>query len=217
MELDQWLSLAMICLAGAVSPGPSLLVILDATRRGGRPAGMLAAIGHGLGIFIYAFGAATGLGWLAGLGPVFLLPALQAAASLFLLSIAWRLWRAAGAAQPDSAKHSLHGQETIHMDLWRGFVAGLMIALFNPKVAVFFAALFSGLVQSGQTGLTHLAIAGLAGGIDVTVYLVYAWLAGSGVMHRWITGQRGTFDRVLALLFTGFALAIALDAVQTLL
>jgi len=64
MEPDQWLSLAMICLAGAVSPGPSLLVILDATRRGGRPAGMLAAIGHGLGIFIYAFGAATGLGWL---------------------------------------------------------------------------------------------------------------------------------------------------------
>ena len=59
-------------------------------------------------------------------------------------------------------------------------------------------------------------MAGLAGGIDVTVYLVYAWLAGSGVLHRWITGQRGYFDRVLALLFTGFALAIALDAVQTL-
>ena len=92
-----------------------------------------------------------------------------------------------------------------------------MIALFNPKVAVFFAALFSGFVQSGQTGLTHLVMAGLAGGIDVTVYLVYAWLAGSGVLHRWITGQRGYFDRVLALLFTGFALAIALDAVQSLL
>ena len=215
MELDRWLSLAMICLAGAVSPGPSLLVILYATRRGGRPAGMLAAIGHGLGIFIYAFGAATALGWLAGLGPVFL-PALQAAATLFLLSIAWRLWCVAGTAQPDSATHSPHGQETIHMDLWRGFVEGLMIALFNPKVAVFFAALFSGFVQSGQTSLTHLAMAGLAGGIDVTVYLAYAWLAGSGVLHRWITGQRGYFDLLLALVFTGFALAIALDALQTL-
>ena len=149
MEQDQWLSLAMICLAGAVSPGPSLLVILDATRRGGRPAGMLAAIGHGLGIFIYAFGAATGLGWLAGLGPVFL-PALQAAATLFLLSIAWRLWRTAGAAQPDSAKHSPHGQETIHMDLWRGFVAGLMIALFNPKVAFFLPRCSAALCSLGR-------------------------------------------------------------------
>ena len=215
MELDQWLSLAMICLAGAVSPGPSLLVILDATRRGGHPAGMLAAIGHGLGIFIYAFGAATGLGWLAGLGPV-VLPLLQGAATLFFLSIGWRLWRAAGAAQPETTKHRLDGQETQHPALWHSLIAGLMIALFNPKVAVFFAALFSGFVQSGQTGLTHLVMAGLAGGIDVTVYLVYAWLAGSGVLHRWITGQRGYFDRVLALLFTGFALAIALDAVQSL-
>jgi len=215
MEPDQWLSLAMICLAGAVSPGPSLLVILDATRRGGRPAGMLAAIGHGLGIFIYAFGAATGLGWLAGLGPV-VFPLLQGAATLFLLSIAWRLWRAAGAAQPETAKHHPDGQEPQHRELWHSLIAGLMIALFNPKVAVFFAALFSGFVQSGQTGLTHLVMAGLAGGIDVTVYLVYAWLAGSGVLHRWITGQRGYFDRVLALLFTGFALAIALDALQSL-
>lgn len=215
MGLDQWLSLTMICLAGAVSPGPSLLVILDVTRRGGRPAGMLAAIGHGLGIFIYAFAAATGLGWLAGLGPV-ALAILQGAASLFLLSIAWRLWGAARAAQLDPAKHMPPGQETMPIDLWRSFVTGLMIALFNPKVAVFFAALFSGFVEYGQTGLTHLAMAGLAGVIDVMVYLIYAWLAGSGVLHRWITGQRGYFDRVLALLFTGFALAIALDAVQML-
>ena len=56
-----WASLMLVCILGAASPGPSLLVILAATRHGGRSGGLAAAIGHGLGVFIYALSAAIGL------------------------------------------------------------------------------------------------------------------------------------------------------------
>ena len=64
MGLADWLSLISICLLGALSPGPSLMVILACTAENGRKAGVLASIGHGLGVFIYALAAASGLSYL---------------------------------------------------------------------------------------------------------------------------------------------------------
>ena len=46
MGLADWLSLISICLLGALSPGPSLMVILACTAENGRKAGVLASIGH---------------------------------------------------------------------------------------------------------------------------------------------------------------------------
>ena len=63
MGLADWLSLISICLLGALSPGPSLMVILACTAENGRKAGVLASIGHGLGVFIYALAAASGLSY----------------------------------------------------------------------------------------------------------------------------------------------------------
>ena len=61
MVLNEWLSLAIICSLGALSPGPSLIVMLSLTASNGRNAGYVASIGHGIGIFIYALLSATGL------------------------------------------------------------------------------------------------------------------------------------------------------------
>ena len=52
MGLSDWASLALICLLGASSPGPSLIVILSNTRLYGRKAGLYASIGHGLGVWL---------------------------------------------------------------------------------------------------------------------------------------------------------------------
>ena len=61
MILQDWFSLALICFFGALSPGPSLLVILAVTAAQGRRAGLLISFGHGLGVLFYAFLSATGL------------------------------------------------------------------------------------------------------------------------------------------------------------
>ena len=61
MFLNEWFSLAIICSLGALSPGPSLIVILSLTTSNGRKAGYIASVGHGIGIFIYALLSATGL------------------------------------------------------------------------------------------------------------------------------------------------------------
>ena len=69
MNVSDWLSLTLVCILGAASPGPSFAVILSATRTGGRAGGLAAALGHGLGIFLYAFVAATSLSLLSPIMP----------------------------------------------------------------------------------------------------------------------------------------------------
>ena len=55
MEPSQWALLASVFTLGAMSPGPSLAVVLRNTMVGGRSQGVSTGIGHGLGFGIYAF------------------------------------------------------------------------------------------------------------------------------------------------------------------
>ncbi len=54
MTWATWLAVVSICALGAMSPGPSLAVVLRHTVQGGRRAGSLAAVTHGLGVGLYA-------------------------------------------------------------------------------------------------------------------------------------------------------------------
>ncbi len=63
MTLTLWLSLATVCTLGAMSPGPSLALVIRNTVQGGMQRGVATAIGHGLGIALYALLVAMGLGW----------------------------------------------------------------------------------------------------------------------------------------------------------
>ena len=69
---------------GASSPGPSLIVILRHAVADGRDAGINAAVGHGIGIFIYALVSAIGLSFILTSYPkIFLL--IQILGGIFLL------------------------------------------------------------------------------------------------------------------------------------
>ncbi|MGE6140726.1 LysE family translocator, partial [Aeromonas rivipollensis] len=49
MEMTSWLALAAICVMGAISPGPSLALIIRNTVQGGQGHGVATALGHGMG------------------------------------------------------------------------------------------------------------------------------------------------------------------------
>ena len=61
MTLITWVLLASACLAGAASPGPSVALLSKTVMDGGRRAGVVFGLAHGLGIFFYAFLVAFGL------------------------------------------------------------------------------------------------------------------------------------------------------------
>ena len=86
MPFESWLYLCLICLLGASSPGPSLLVIIKHSVADGRRAGIRASVGHGIGVFIYALASASGLSFILDTNP-FLFSIIQILGALFLIWI----------------------------------------------------------------------------------------------------------------------------------
>jgi len=49
MDSTSLIGMSLVCVMGAMSPGPSLAVVLRNTISGGRTQGVMTGIGHGIG------------------------------------------------------------------------------------------------------------------------------------------------------------------------
>ena len=197
MSASDWLSLALICILGASSPGPSLAVVLAISRLQGRRGGYAAAVGHGLGIFLYASLAAASLSYiLKQHGHLFQI--VQIAGALMLVWMGVRLLMAT------RRRAENRPAETLRLALTQSFRHGFAIAVFNPKIAAFFASLFSQYLGEGQSTGLHLAMAALAGGIDMIVYVIVVMLATTQFAVGIFTKFASLNDLILGIILLGF-------------
>jgi len=197
MSASDWLSLALICILGASSPGPSLAVVLAISRLQGRRGGYAAAVGHGLGIFLYASLAAASLSYiLKQHGHLFQI--VQFAGALMLVWMGVRLLMATRRGAEDRPA------EAPRLALSQSFRHGFAISVFNPKIAAFFASLFSQYLGEGQSTGLHLAMAALAGGIDMIVYVIVVMLATTQFVVGIFTKFASLNDLILGVILLGF-------------
>lgn len=171
MPFESWLYLCLICLLGASSPGPSLLVIIKHSVADGRRAGIRASVGHGIGVFIYALASASGLSFILDTNP-FLFSIIQILGALFLIWIGISTVMASLKAKRESILQKESDAQQKAVLISNHFRDGFIIAIFNPKILVFFSSLFSQFLKSGQEFDIHFYMACLAGAIDLVVYLV---------------------------------------------
>jgi threonine/homoserine/homoserine lactone efflux protein len=167
MTLSAWLSLALVCLLGAMSPGPSLAIVVRHSVASGTRAGVICAFSHGFGIFLWAALMISGLGALLLAQPTWF-NGLRALGAGFLLYLGCRALMSQRDASPDIGQANSGGGKAAK--------EGLVIALSNPKVAVFFAALFSQFIQADATLNTQLMFATTAAMIDALWYTMVAVL-----------------------------------------
>ncbi len=200
MSLPAWLTIAGICCLGAMSPGPSLAVVLKHTLAGGRSKGMAAAIAHGLGIGLYAFICISGLAVVIFASEeLFMVLQWGGAAYLFWLGIKGILSR-------NNPNQNLPEMQT-HTSMRDGF----MIVFLNPKIAVFFIALFSQVVGTDTTLLGKFIYAATAMVIDGLWYVIVAWLFSN---PRWlaILQQKAVWlDRIFGVVLIGLASKLAIE------
>lgn len=165
MTFMTWLALAGVCITGAMAPGPSLALILRYSLRDGRRNGALAALTHGTTIGLYAACVLAGLGALINTSPI-IYNILQYGGALYLLWLAYHALRSPG------AHFSIAQQQ--QTPWWKPVRDAAAIACLNPKIAMFFLALFSQFITPDESWLTHLTMVLTVGGVDVIWYLLVA-------------------------------------------
>jgi threonine/homoserine/homoserine lactone efflux protein len=198
MTTGLWLTVVSICVLGAMSPGPSLAVVLKQTLSGGRKTGLVAAVMHGVGIGFYALLCISGIGLIITTSPI-LFQALQWAGAAYLV---WLGIKGLRARAVDNA--GLADPPTTHSAARDGF----LVVFLNPKVAVFFIALFSQVIGSDTSTLEKLAYAATALVIDMAWYVIVAWMFSN---PRWLDKLQNNvvwLERIFGVVLIALALRL---------
>jgi threonine/homoserine/homoserine lactone efflux protein len=208
--LDNYLLFVAASVLLVLTPGPNLLYLISRTLCQGRAAGLVSLAGTATGFVVHILAAALGLSAVLLAVPV-AYDAVRYAGALYLLWLAWDAVRSGTAAGAGGLFAPARLPEAPPGRLFR---MGLLTSMLNPKVALFYLALFpqfvapeagSVLVQSLVLGATQIAIA-VAGDACFVLGAAGAarWLAGR---PAWAAAQRW----VLAAVFAGIAARLALD------
>ena len=156
-----WVQFAAICLIGAMSPGPSMALIIRNSIKYGRISGILFSLGHAIGIGIYATVSVLGLQFIL-INNLFLFNAIEFCGSVFLLILGILFLR-------DTAHNLSLENEQKNVN---SFMQGFAISILNPKILIWFAAIFSQFIEISSTNFVKLAMVLIASSIDGLWYII---------------------------------------------
>jgi len=199
MDLSSWLSLVAICCLGAMTPGPSLAVVLRQTLGNGRLHGIVAGVCHAGGVALWAVLSILGLGIMVTKTP---------ALYMFLTygGAAYLLW--VGVKSLLTKGQSNINVEGVRSSLWDAAKDGALISLLNPKLAIFFIALFSQFVSAEMPGLNQLIIVSTVTIVDGAWYtLVAIALSHSSVLTK-LNKKSAMINRVSGIVLIGLAVRV---------
>jgi len=167
MTAAAFLSIVLIHLAAAISPGPSFVVAVRTAASDGFKVATALALGFGLGAILWATAAMAGLALLFEILPSLFI-GLKLVGAAFLFWIAYNMWKHASeplaeptpGAAPRSAFSAMR--------------YGFLTFASNPKPAVFFGAVFVGLVPHDTPLPWRLAILAAVFANETLWYIVVA-------------------------------------------
>ena len=192
MNTYEWLTIFSICLIGAITPGPSLIVILYITNTKNLFSGIIASLGHGCGIFIYALISIFSLSFLLHIAP-FMVDIIQFIGALFLIYIGSKILSFKPLKQKDNHKYKLPAS------FFGSYVIGLTTSLINPKVIIFFSAVFSQFLNDDYNFYTKLGMAMLASTVDAAWYMVASFSITFSIVQKYILLKQKKFSLFVGL------------------
>ena len=163
MNFFVWSQFALVCIIGAMSPGPSLALVIRNNINYNRLAGIMTSIGHGLGIAVYATIAVFGLELILQANQsLFLIIQVLGLIFLFFLGILFIFQK-----QSDEIISENKSQNQIH-----SFFQGFLIAVINPKILIWFTAIYSQFISIEANIIFNIILISTASIIDAIWYII---------------------------------------------
>lgn len=156
---------ALVALLVTLTPGPATALVLRVTARDGRRAALGTVVGNSIGIFVWATLSALGISSLI-LASEIAFDVLRVGGALILIYLGVR------------SLLRRHDDERVDLPRRRaGVRTGVITSLANPKLAVFFVALFPQFLSPGAAVLpAAFAMAVVIVCFDVMYFGTLVWL-----------------------------------------
>lgn len=201
MSLSLWLSFVLVCFLGTISPGPSLAVVLRQSLGNGRRHGVVTAMSHSTGVALWAVLTLWGLGVVVAEHPI-LYQVITYSGAVYLAWLGVKALRSMG---------GIHSFSEEQVGSYLSAVSdGALISLMNPKLALFFIALFSQFLSADQTLVDQLILLSTVVLIDLIWFCWIAIMITQGRLLKILQNRSKELDRVSGVVMIGLALRIAL-------
>lgn len=196
-------------LVGAVSPGPSFVLVSRIAVKSSRWDGLASALGMGLGGAVFATLALLGfVTVLRQVESLYLL--LRVLGGLYLVYIGVRIWR--GATEPLDVSGA---GTTRPSSAFRSFGIGLATQLSNPKTAIVYASIFVAFLPSSAPTWLLLSLPALVFVVEASWYAVVAVaFSASGPRSAYLR-SKAWVDRIAGGVMGALGARLILGALQT--
>ena len=207
MNVTQWLALSLALTLGAMSPGPSLALVIRNTISGRRANGIFTGIGHGLGFGIYAFVTAISLSILIEFQSS-IETFLRISGTIILLWISYTFLTTS-----NIKTYTNNGSKANHNSLYKSFSQGFVIALFNPKILAWMIAVYAPLIKSGHALIQYFYMGLLGTLIDGLWYITVATILSKTSVLNFLQTKSGIINKMIGILLALYAAGLALNII----
>ena len=161
MTLFTFVQVFTVCLLGAMSPGPSMAVVINNAIFKGRYHGILTSIGHGIGIALYATIAVLGLGLIIKTN-IYIFNSLKILSIVFLIFL--------GTQSILTKEEFNFKKKKVRKTI--SFLQGFSISILNPKILVWFIAIYSQFMSVDNQLIFDIFLISIAGIVDACWYII---------------------------------------------
>ena len=200
MSTITFLQIFLVCLFGAMSPGPSMVVVINNAIFKNRYHGILTSVGHGIGIGIYALFAVIGIGLIIRTNSIFL-NGLKVISAFFLIYL--------GIRSIIDKKELNFGTKNIKGE-FTSFFQGFSISILNPKIFIWFVAIYSQFMRENNNIIFNSYLVLTAGIVDMSWYIFLTLIVTSKTAFAFFKKKNYLLKRFIGTIFIiiGFILLI---------
>ena len=199
MSTITFLQIFFVCLLGAMSPGPSMVVVINNAIFKNRYHGILTSIGHGIGIGFYALFAVVGIG-IAIETNLFLFNGIKILSVIFLIYLGIK--SIINKTKLDFDKKNNAKEEVT------SFLQGFSISILNPKILIWFVAIYSQFMSIDNDIIFNSYLVLTAGIVDATWYIVLTLSVTSNLALDFVKNKIVILQKFLGFVFIALGLVL---------
>ena len=205
MSTITFLQIFLVCLLGAMSPGPSMVVVINNAIFKNRFHGILTSIGHGIGIGVYALFAVLGIGIVIETNLV-LFNGIKVLSIFFLLYLGLK-------SINNKTNLDFDKKNNINKGI-SSFFQGFSISILNPKILIWFVAIYSQFMSLDNDIIFNSFLVLIAGFVDGIWYFILSIIVTSKKVLGLIKFKLIYLNKIIGFLFIIIGLVLLIDVMS---
>ena len=196
--------IVLVCLLGAMSPGPSMVVVVNNAIYKNKFNGILTAIGHGIGIGVYALFAVIGIGLIIKTN-LFLFNGIKILSVFFLFYL--------GLQAIFRSKKINFEKNTIKYGV-KSFFEGFGISILNPKIFIWFLAIYSQFMSVNNDNILNISLILIASLVDALWYILLVNLVTAKSVLEKIKQKSELIQKLIGCLFIIISIVLTIGLIK---